>query len=461
MENTKVICPSCNNEITDITAFTRANYTCPHCKTFLKNNRDILKACAPQANKKASAVASKNFMGINITSEPTMPKAAKQANTKGKETEEHPKVEKTFNNAPRSEKQFKAPAKENLGLFDDVDDSSSTLSPELEALYDDDDYITVPDESQFNNNSSVPKDDDYYEPEDDEDEDSFWDDDDEEDSSDDQAVFTLAQIDDDEEDGFSDADIINTNHAQYENEVEEFEEREKIIQAEQEPEPVAQEIPNNTDSKQHLTENELKKAPANPNLDLFDDLNAVADAPTTPVKANTGKAENKPVPAVPIEESINPVKSKGEIEDDYYVSEEDEDYDDYDSSDEEENLDDGLDEDEILEDEVDQDEEEQVSLAVKLLRKAKAKKKNKSTLIDEKTDDEDSNEIVNTIDINDDIGRRVKKSVFNSNKDHYYDDGKPFVDPEPDTLQPKTFLKVVGIFGLLILFTAYFIYMMP
>lgn len=451
MDN-KLICPACKKEIVDIVEF-KKSMTCPSCKAFLKNNKEIAKSLSAQGAKKNSAVNSKSFMGINIPAQSGASSAEKKPEQQPqnkqapnpKSTEEKATVKKEFNQSSRLAPKVQTPvSKEDLSLFND--NSSDYIPPELDALYDDDDYITVENEAPVNEVSAEDEND-YFEPDDDEDDVDIWgnsiDDD-----NDVPVTAVLADLDD--EDEFSDADILGTPNVDIPDEdylTDEDNEEEDILEQE---DAVADDTVNddNTESELPLEET-VNEEPVidnievdenkqeNSDLDLFSDLNAVASAPVK---------KTRPQPAtVKMEEPI--VNNVLDDEEEYFEPEDDENEEYYDSS-EDYNKEY---EDDMLPDDVDDiPEEPQMSIAAKFVKNLKKPKKRTALPDDNET----------TIDINDDIGRKVEKNFYNSNKDGYYSDAQPFIDPEPDIIPSGSLLKVVGIFAALIFFTAYFIYML-
>lgn len=446
MDN-KIICPACKKEISDVAAF-RKTMTCPLCNAFLKNNKEVIKSLSAQSNKKNSVINSKNFMGINI---PAQSDDASKNNEKKQTSRKQESTPKTENNKPAIKKEFnqnsrpapkqQAPIpKEDLSLFEDT--SSDYIPPELDALYDDDDYITV--DNEVEEKTSIVVDDEYYDPEDEDDEEEvvgdIWDSEASDEDEDDIPVMAvLADLDD--ENDFSDADILGTPNVSIpdedyldddSNDDEEtsdettVEEAEPVEQTEQISEEVVEE-----------SESEDLDAPGS-DLDLFSDLNAVSTRAPKPKKKPTTTQPTMPEPVI---------ENDAESDDDYYYPEDEEDEDDYEEVNEADEWSDDVDD--LPEDDYD-NEEPQMSIAAKFVKNI-TKSKKKHTL---PGDDE------RVIDINDDIGRKVEKTVFNSNKDGYYSDAQPFIDPEPDIIPPRSILKVVGIFAGLIFFTAYFIYML-
>ena len=466
-----IICPNCNNKIEDLNEF-KKTLTCPVCKAFLKNNKEIAKILSRQSARRNAAVTTKNIMGINVSSEEDTTTSQKsnrnskqeaQQSVNNVEQKEKPSVNKNFNQKPCTQESPKPINAEDAALFTE---SSDYISPELEALYDDDDYITENSDSTEEDvamTKNNEKEDEYYDPDEDDFNDGLWAD--SEDEGEEIVVTaTLASLDDDEPE-YNDSDILGLPHTMSQEEIDDdfdkypSDDDEKIDDNTEENEEQA----GSTDGIDNNSNNEIPaNEPHGSDLDLFSDLNAVAKPQPSQRRKSNMQPSSSTVKNVVPEVSVN--------EDDEYYNPDEDDSAEYNNEDDidsngyeefEENYDDDYGDDyddeelEDIEDEMSND--AQGSIASRFFKKIKNTKhsSNKDTGRTDK-----SKESVSVIDINDDIGRKVDKKVFNSNKDGYYNDRQPFVDPEPDIIPSGSILKVIGIFAGLIFFTAYFIYML-
>ena len=428
-ENIK--CPSCKAEITDFNEF-KKTFTCPGCGAFLKNSKEIAKLLNRQSAKKNTAINTKNFMGVKIPAEESIPSKKDSLKPKQEPQREKAPVKKEFNQTPKAQKPSKPINSEDAALFAE---SNDYISPELEALYDDDDYITITPDSSEEHDAEIENqgvNNEYFEENDIELDSNLWadSDDDDEDIT---VTATLATFDDDEPE-YSDSDILGTPRTMSQEEIDsDFEEHMDEDEDEQEEE-----------LNSNVANEEINSNNTNSDLDLFADLNAVAKPQPNRNKSATSTPQNSIKESTtdnaeyfePDEDDFDDSYEDDSFSEDEYDDDYSEDYDDY--------------EDESIEnDESNEINKEQVSIASKIFRKIK-NSKNSSTV----------KRSVSVVDINDDIGRKVDKKVFNSNKDGYYNDRQPFVEPEPDIIPSGSILKVIGIFGGLIFFTAYFIYML-
>lgn len=444
-ENIK--CPSCKAEITDFNEF-KKTFTCPGCGAFLKNSKEIAKLLNRQSAKKNTAINTKNFMGVKIPAEESIPSKNDSLKPKQEPQREKAPVKKEFNQTPKAQKPSKPISSEDAALFAE---SNDYISPELEALYDDDDYITVTPDSNEEHDAEIENqgvNNEYFEENDIELDSNLWadSDDDDEDIT---VTATLATFDDDEPE-YSDSDILGTPRTMSQEEIDsDFEEHMDEDEDEQEEESISSVNDNAVPEQEeelnsNVTNEEINSNNTNSDLDLFADLNAVAtpqpnrnkSATSTPQNSIKESATDNAEYFEPDEDDFDDSYEDDSFSEDEYDDDYSEDYDDY--------------EDESIEnDESNEINKEQVSIATKIFRKIK-NSKNSSTV----------KRSVSVVDINDDIGRKVDKKVFNSNKDGYYNDRQPFVEPEPDIIPSGSILKVIGIFGGLIFFTAYFIYML-